>query len=64
MSEDERRALMENVEAQMLSAARELDFERAAKLRDQLMALRGEKVVKQDVQQRRARPARTRKSEH
>jgi len=64
LSEDERAALMRQIEDQMLTAAKELEFEKAAKLRDQLLSLRGETPKKQDVQQRRARRERTRKSEH
>ncbi len=64
MTEDERAALMRQIEDQMLSAAKELEFEKAAKLRDQLLSLRGETPQKQDVQQRRSRAPRTRKSEH
>ena len=64
LSEDERAALMRQVEDQMLSAARELEFEKAAKLRDQLLALRGEAPQKPDVQQRRSRAPRSRKSTH
>lgn len=64
MSEDERAALMAQLESQMLSAAKELEFEKAAALRDQLLALRGEAAPKQEVQQRRSRGPRTRKSEH
>ena len=64
MSEDERAALMRQIEDQMLTAAKELEFEKAAQLRDQLLALRGEAPKKQDVQQRRSRAPRTRKSEH
>ena len=50
--------------SQMLSAAKELEFEKAAKLRDQLLALRGEAPQKPDVQQRRSRAPRSRKSTH
>ena len=64
MDEDERAALMRQVEAEMLTAAKALEFERAAQLRDQLLSLRGETPRKQDVQQRRSRAPRTRKSEH
>ena len=39
----------------MLTAARELEFEKAAKLRDQLLSLRGEAPVKSDVQKKRRR---------
>ncbi len=64
MTEDERAALMRQVEAEMLSAAKALEFERAAQLRDQLLSLRGEAPRKQEIQQRRSRAPRTRKSEH
>ena len=64
MDEDERAALMRQVEDQMLTAAKALEFEKAAKLRDELLALRGEKAMKPDVQQRRSRPPRARKSTH
>ncbi len=63
MNEDERAALMREIENQMLSAAKELEFEKAAKLRDQLLALRGEAPKKKDVQQRRSRAPRARKTE-
>lgn len=62
MTEDERAALIRQIEDQMLSAAKELEFEKAAKLRDQLLALRGEKPQKEEVQQRRSRAPRVRKS--
>ena len=55
MSEEELAALMKSVEDQMLSAAKELDFEKAAKLRDQLFQLKGEKQDIQKPQQRRHR---------
>ena len=64
MTEDERAALMAQIEGQMLSAAKSLEFEKAAKLRDQLLELRGETPQKKDVQQRRSRAPRARKSEH
>jgi excinuclease ABC subunit B len=60
LSEDERAALMRQVEDQMLTAAKELEFEKAAKLRDQLLALRGEKVAASNVQQKRHRMRRKR----
>jgi len=62
LSEDERAALMRQIEDQMLTAAKDLEFEKAAKLRDQLLALRGEAPQKPDVQQRRSRAPRSRKS--
>jgi Excinuclease ABC subunit B len=43
LNEDELAALTRQIEDEMLSAARELDFERAAKLRDRLLELRGER---------------------
>ena len=42
MSDEERQLAIDNIENQMLEAAARLDFEKAAKLRDQLMELRGE----------------------
>ena len=64
LNEDERAALMRQIEEQMLSAAKNLEFEQAAKLRDQLLTLRGEAPMKPDVQQRRSRAPRSRKSTH
>ncbi len=55
MSEEELAALMKSVEDQMLSAAKELDFEKAARLRDQLFQLKGESADIQKPQQRRHR---------
>ena len=42
MSDEEKRLAIDNLEEQMLAAAARLDFEKAAKLRDQLMELKGE----------------------
>ena len=64
LDEDERAALMRRIEDEMLTAAKALEFERAAQLRDQLLTLRGETPKKKEVQQRRSRGPRTRKSEH
>ncbi len=65
LNEDERAALMRQIEEEMISAAKELEFERAAKLRDRLLELRGEAPMKDDTQSRRhRRRERTRKSEH
>ena len=55
MSEDERQALMRQIEDQMLSAAKDLNFEEAAKLRDRLLALKGEAPPASDVQKKRRR---------
>ena len=65
LNEDERAALMRQIEDEMLAAAKGLEFERAAKLRDRLLELRGEAPMKEDTQSRRhRRRERTRKSEH
>jgi len=65
LSEEEREALMRQIEEEMIGAAKELEFERAAKLRDRLLELRGEAPMKEDLQpKRRRRRERTRKSEH
>ena len=65
LNEEERAALMRQIEDEMISAAKELEFERAAKLRDRLLELRGEAPMKDDAQNRRhRRRERTRKSEH
>jgi len=42
MSAEELTALIKSVEDQMLSAAKDLNFEKAAKLRDELFRLKGE----------------------
>ena len=56
---------MRQIEEEMISAAKELEFERAAQLRDRLLALRGDAPMKDDQQQKRhRRRERTRKSEH
>ena len=65
LNAEERAAFMRQIEDEMISAAKELEFERAAKLRDRLLELRGEAPMKDDVQNRRhRRRERTRKSEH
>ena len=62
---EERAALMRQIEDEMITAAKDLEFERAAKLRDRLLELRGEAPMKDDHQNRRhRRRERTRKSEH
>ena len=55
LTEDERADLMRQVEDQMLSAAKNLEFEEAARLRDRLLELRGDQPMVSDVQQRRKR---------
>ena len=57
-----RRDVVAELTEQMREAASELEFERAAKLRDRLLELRGEAPMKDDVQQKRhRRRERTRK---
>ena len=56
MPEDEKAALIKQLEDKMLTAASELDFEKAAKLRDQLYAVRGDKTPdKPQMRRRRSR---------
>ncbi len=65
LTEEECAALMRQIEDEMITAAKDLEFERAAKLRDRLLELRGEAPMKDDHQNRRhRRRERTRKSEH
>ncbi len=64
VNDEERLELIAQIEDQMLSAAASLEFEKAAKLRDQLLSLKGEAPMKSQVQQRRSRNPRARKSEH
>lgn len=55
MSEEEKQELLKSIEDQMLSAAKSLDFEKAAKLRDELFSLKGETSKVQKPQNRRKR---------
>ncbi len=52
---EEREQLIRSIEDQMLSAAGDLDFEKAAKLRDQLFALRGDTPMDKHQPSRRRR---------
>jgi excinuclease ABC subunit B len=62
LTEEERTALALSLEDKMLAAAQNLDFEQAAKLRDQIFSLRGEAPIeKKQPQSARRRRARTRK---
>ena len=45
MDDEEKRMAIERLEESMLAAAADLDFETAAKLRDQMLALKGEKTM-------------------
>jgi len=58
MSQDELRSLIKSVEDQMLSAAKDLNFEKAAKLRDELFRLKGESTgdIKKPQTHRKRRP--------
>ena len=58
ISDEEREALLQSLEDRMLSAAKDLDFEKAAKLRDELFTLKGQKKDVQKPQTRRKRPKR------
>ncbi len=55
MTEDEKHELLKSIEDQMLSAAKSLDFEKAAKLRDELFSIKGESKSVQKPQNRRKR---------
>ena len=61
MDDEEKRLAMQHLEEQMLEAAGRLDFEAAAKLRDQLLALRGEKIADNTPAGRRSSRTRRRK---
>ena len=60
---EEKDEWIKQLEDQMLTAASELDFEKAAKLRDQLFALRGDAPIDKHQPSRRRRE-RVRKAEH
>ena len=45
MDDEEKRMAIERLEERMLAAAADLDFETAAKLRDQMLALKGEQTM-------------------
>ena len=51
MDEGERQALIRSLEDSMLAAAQALDFERAAALRDEMLALRGDKPMRAETPQ-------------
>jgi excinuclease ABC subunit B len=58
ISEEERQEFLKSLEDRMLSAAKDLDFEKAAKLRDELFNLEGKKKDVQRPQMRRRKPNR------
>ena len=55
MDETERQMAIDRLEEQMLAAAGNLDFEQAANLRDELLALKGEKPMASAEQSRQSR---------
>ena len=60
MDEEERLMAIEQLEERMLAAAADLDFEAAAKIRDQMLALKGEKPMATNEKSYRARRRRER----
>ena len=60
MDEEERQMAVDRLEEQMLAAAANLDFEKAAKLRDQMLALKGEKAMGTEEKSRMKRRRRER----
>ena len=58
MTDLEKQMAIEQIEDEMLAAAANLDFEKAAKLRDQMLALKGEKPVETNEKSRQARKRR------
>ena len=55
MDEEEKRMAIERLEELMLQAANSLDFEKAAKYRDEMLAMKGEKVMASGEQSRQRR---------
>ena len=60
LDDAERQMAIDRLEERMLEAANNLDFEKAAKLRDQMLALRGEKPMASGEQSRQTRRRRKR----
>ncbi len=58
LDQEEKQMAIERLEERMLAAAANLDFEEAAKLRDQMLALKGEKTMATNEKSRRARRSR------
>ena len=61
MDADEKLIWIKQLEDQMLMAASQMEFEKAAKLRDQLFALRGDAPIDRPQPNQRRRRERTRK---
>ena len=55
LDEEEKRMAIERLEELMLQAANNLDFEKAARYRDEMLALKGEKVMASGEQSRQRR---------
>ena len=55
MDEEERQMAIDRLEEEMLAAAGNLDFEKAAKLRDKMLELKGEKVMASKEKSRQSR---------
>ena len=55
LDDAERQLAIEHLEERMLEAANNLDFEKAAKLRDQMLQLRGERPMSSGEQSRQKR---------
>ena len=55
MDETEKQMAIDRLEEQMLAAAANLDFEKAAKFRDQLLALKGEKPMATEEKSRQSK---------
>ncbi len=64
MDDEERRMAIDRLEERMLEAANNLDFEKAAQLRDQMLALRGEKPMADAEVSRQTRRGRGRAKKH
>lgn len=60
LGDEERQMAIERLEEMMLAAANNLDFEKAAKLRDQMLELKGEKVMSSAEKSRKTRRKRER----
>lgn len=60
LDDAERQMAIDRLEERMLEAANNLDFEKAARLRDQMLELRGEKPMASGEQSRQTRRKRKR----
>ena len=60
LSDEEKQMAIDRLEERMIAAANNLDFEKAAKLRDQMLELKGEKVVASGEKSRSTRRRRAR----